>query len=122
LEVSELIRFCAERLTDYKIPGDIQVRRELPRNMIGKVLRRVLREQYLAERMSPQVAAQVSGTPNPNGARQPDAAADTPEAADEVASSGAASGERNPPVPAAPEPAAPEPAAPGPITPGSFLP
>jgi len=108
-EVSELIRFCAERLTDYKVPDDIQIRRELPRNMIGKVLRRVLREQYLAERMS----AQVSSTPN--GARQPDAdvaaeAPETPEAASPEA------------APEAPEATPPEPIAPGPTAPGPFLP
>jgi long-chain acyl-CoA synthetase len=49
LEVSELIRFCAERLTDYKVPEDIQVRPELPHNILGKVLRRVLREEHTEE-------------------------------------------------------------------------
>jgi long-chain acyl-CoA synthetase len=49
LEVSELIRFCAERLTDYKVPEDIEVRPELPHNILGKVLRRVLREEHTEE-------------------------------------------------------------------------
>lgn len=109
LDTNELIRFCAERLTDYKVPDDIQVRRELPRNMIGKVLRRVLREQSLAEQMSAkmatEVAAQVPGAPN--GARLPDAdaaAAEEPETAPET--------------PEAPEAAFPEVASPGSFLPG----
>ena len=42
----ELIRFCQKRLTGYKVPAIIEMREELPRNMIGKVLRRVLREEH----------------------------------------------------------------------------
>jgi long-chain acyl-CoA synthetase len=49
LDTGVLIRFCAERLTGYKVPADIQVRQELPHNMLGKVLRRVLREAYTEE-------------------------------------------------------------------------
>jgi long-chain acyl-CoA synthetase len=49
LEIGELIRFCAERLTDYKVPDDIQVRPDLPHNILGKVLRRVLREEHTGE-------------------------------------------------------------------------
>jgi len=137
-EVSELIRFCAERLTDYKVPDEIQVRRELPRNMIGKVLRRVLREQCLAERvsatMATEVTAQASSTSN--GARQPDAGAATeapdtapempemPEATSPEAAPEAASPEAAPEAPEviSPEPAAPEPIASRPAAPGSFLP
>jgi long-chain acyl-CoA synthetase len=49
LEIGELIRFCTERLTDYKVPDDIQVRPDLPHNILGKVLRRVLREEHTGE-------------------------------------------------------------------------
>jgi long-chain acyl-CoA synthetase len=42
----ELARFCQKRLTGYKVPAMIEFREELPRNMIGKVLRRVLREEH----------------------------------------------------------------------------
>jgi long-chain acyl-CoA synthetase len=45
-EVGELIRFCAERLTDYKMPDDIEIRQDFPRNILGKVLRRVLKAEY----------------------------------------------------------------------------
>jgi long-chain acyl-CoA synthetase len=36
--------FCKERLAPYKVPHDIEFRTELPKTMVGKVLRRALRE------------------------------------------------------------------------------
>jgi long-chain acyl-CoA synthetase len=36
--------FCRERLAPYKVPGRIEFRKELPKTMVGKVLRRALRE------------------------------------------------------------------------------
>jgi len=42
---SELIRFCQERLDGFKVPGIIEFREDLPKNSIGKVWRRVLREE-----------------------------------------------------------------------------
>ncbi|MEJ2422510.1 MAG: AMP-binding protein [Acidobacteriota bacterium] len=41
----ELIRYLRENLAPYKVPDEIEFRSDLPRNMIGKVLRRVLREE-----------------------------------------------------------------------------
>ena len=38
-------RFLEERLADYKVPREYAVIPELPRNALGKVLKRVLREQ-----------------------------------------------------------------------------
>src|SRR5258705_13479505 len=35
--------FCRERLAPYKVPSRIEFRPELPKSMVGKVLRRVLR-------------------------------------------------------------------------------
>jgi len=40
----ELIAFCRERLVGYKVPAEVEFRTSLPKNMIGKVLRRELRE------------------------------------------------------------------------------
>ncbi|OLS16617.1 MAG: Long-chain-fatty-acid--CoA ligase [Candidatus Heimdallarchaeota archaeon LC_3] len=40
----ELIKFCAKKLAAYKVPKSIEVRDELPQTMVGKVLRRKLRE------------------------------------------------------------------------------
>jgi long-chain acyl-CoA synthetase len=38
----DLRAFCRERLAPYKVPGSIEFRTELPKTMIGKVLRRAL--------------------------------------------------------------------------------
>ncbi len=40
----EIIEFCRARLTAYKVPKWVEFRRELPKNNVGKLLRRVLRE------------------------------------------------------------------------------
>ncbi|GBD93455.1 long-chain-fatty-acid--CoA ligase [bacterium BMS3Abin05] len=41
----EIIDFCAERLAKYKVPKMVEFRKDLPKSMIGKVLRRVLLEE-----------------------------------------------------------------------------
>jgi long-chain acyl-CoA synthetase len=41
----ELIDYCTRHLAEYKVPALIELRPTLPRNMLGKVLRRVLREE-----------------------------------------------------------------------------
>jgi len=41
----ELIAFCRERLAAYRVPRVIEFRDDLPKSMIGKVLRRELREE-----------------------------------------------------------------------------
>jgi long-chain acyl-CoA synthetase len=38
----ELRAFCRERLAPYKVPGSVEFRKDLPKTMVGKVLRRVL--------------------------------------------------------------------------------
>jgi long-chain acyl-CoA synthetase len=41
----EIIEFCKERLAPYKVPRQVEFRSELPRTMVGKLLRRVLVEE-----------------------------------------------------------------------------
>jgi long-chain acyl-CoA synthetase len=41
---SDLRAFCRERLAPYKIPSYVEFRKELPKTMVGKVLRRALKE------------------------------------------------------------------------------
>jgi long-chain acyl-CoA synthetase len=41
----ELQKFCREKLTGYKIPRFFEFRKELPKTMVGKVLRRILQEE-----------------------------------------------------------------------------
>jgi long-chain acyl-CoA synthetase len=44
LEAEEIIQFCKERLAQFKVPKAIEFRTELPKTLVGKVLRRELRE------------------------------------------------------------------------------
>jgi hypothetical protein len=46
----ELHEFCSTRLTAYKVPARFEFRADLPRNILGKVLRRVLRAEDDAAR------------------------------------------------------------------------
>jgi long-chain acyl-CoA synthetase len=43
--VEELRAFCRERLAPYKVPATVEFRSELPKTMVGKVLRRALTAQ-----------------------------------------------------------------------------
>jgi long-chain acyl-CoA synthetase len=43
----EIIEFCRENLAYYKVPKYIEFRAELPKTMVGKILRRVLVEEEL---------------------------------------------------------------------------
>jgi long-chain acyl-CoA synthetase len=45
----EIIAFCKEHLAGYKRPREIEFRDELPKSVIGKVLRRVLRDEERAK-------------------------------------------------------------------------
>ena len=49
LTAEEVIEFCRERLAPYKVPRLVEFRDELPKSTIGKVLRRVLRDEELAK-------------------------------------------------------------------------
>jgi len=41
----EIIAFCRENLTPYKVPKFVEFREDLPKTMVGKILRRVLLEE-----------------------------------------------------------------------------
>lgn len=41
---AELRAFCRERLAPYKVPGKVEFRRDLPKTMVGKILRRALKD------------------------------------------------------------------------------
>ena len=45
----EVIAFCKERLAAFKVPKAIEFRKELPKSLVGKVLRRTLRDEELAK-------------------------------------------------------------------------
>ena len=45
LNVQEIRDFCGQQLAVYKVPKSIEFRAELPKSLVGKVLRRLLREE-----------------------------------------------------------------------------
>ncbi len=49
LTPDELIAYCRENLTGYKVPKAIEFRDELPKTNVGKILRRVLKEELKKE-------------------------------------------------------------------------
>ena len=69
---ADLRIFCASRLVAYKVPTEVEFRPELPHNILGKVLRRVLRAEHEAargRRVRPtpgwRVAAESDDSPRP---------------------------------------------------------
>lgn len=49
LKEEELISYCRENLTGYKVPKAVEFREELPKTNVGKILRRALREETSKE-------------------------------------------------------------------------
>jgi len=47
LTKAEIIAFCKQKLANYKVPKQVEFRKELPKTMVGKVLRRALREEEI---------------------------------------------------------------------------
>ncbi len=43
----EIINFCRQELSKFKVPREVEFRPELPKTLVGKVLRRVLRDEEL---------------------------------------------------------------------------
>jgi long-chain acyl-CoA synthetase len=50
LTQDELIKFCRENLTSYKVPRSVEFRKELPKSNVGKILRKDLRTEVLAKK------------------------------------------------------------------------
>ena len=45
----DVLDYCAENLTNYKRPREVEFREELPKTNVGKILRRVLRDEVVKE-------------------------------------------------------------------------
>ena len=52
----EIIAFCRERLAAFRVPRQIEFRKELPKSQIGKILRRALRDEERAKVAPPPVS------------------------------------------------------------------
>src|SRR5215472_6609166 len=48
LAADDIVKFCHEQLTNYKVPRHIEFRTELPKTNVGKILRRQLRDEKKA--------------------------------------------------------------------------
>jgi long-chain acyl-CoA synthetase len=60
LSEHDLIEHCRQSLTGYKVPKRVYFRDELPKTNVGKILRRVLRDEL--RRAAEPTAAAVSGS------------------------------------------------------------
>ncbi|MEF2230176.1 MAG: long-chain fatty acid--CoA ligase [Pseudodesulfovibrio sp.] len=49
LSRNDVIAYCREKLASYKVPRQVEFRDELPKTMVGKVLRRALRDEETAK-------------------------------------------------------------------------
>jgi long-chain acyl-CoA synthetase len=47
LTADEIIAYCKENLTNYKVPKQVEFRKELPKTNVGKILRRELKEEEM---------------------------------------------------------------------------
>ena len=45
----EIIAFCRQNLAPYKVPKSVEFRKELPKTLVGKILRRALREEAIGK-------------------------------------------------------------------------
>jgi long-chain acyl-CoA synthetase len=50
LTEKELIQYCRENLTNYKVPKEVEFLKEMPKTNVGKILRRALREREMEKR------------------------------------------------------------------------
>jgi len=58
----EIIAYCRERLARYKVPKLVEFRDELPKSLVGKVLRKVLREEEIKKYQQQKEKSQESPT------------------------------------------------------------
>ncbi len=50
ISADDIIKHCKEHMAAYKVPTEVEFREELPKTMVGKVLRRLLREEEIKKR------------------------------------------------------------------------
>jgi len=45
----ELLKICRDNLTEYKVPTEIKIRKELPRSPVRKILKYILKKEAIIE-------------------------------------------------------------------------
>lgn len=93
LTVPEVVAYCRQKLASFKVPRMIEFREELPKSMVGKVLRRILREEDQTGSATPEPTGAPKDEPKPGQDALPECGAkhDGAESASPVVE--AASGE-----------------------------
>jgi long-chain acyl-CoA synthetase len=56
----EIIDYCRTRMARYKVPKQVEFRKELPRSMVGKVLRRQLLQEACDARAADAAAGDAT--------------------------------------------------------------
>ncbi|MEH7500722.1 hypothetical protein V7152_01585 [Neobacillus drentensis] len=49
LSPEEIIQFANDNLAQYKVPKEVEILAELPKSSVGKLLRRVLRDEEITK-------------------------------------------------------------------------
>lgn len=65
---AEIIGWCRERLANYKVPRTVEFRTELPKTIVGKILRRVLRAEEEEKQRKRSAAGSPIEQPEPDSA------------------------------------------------------
>lgn len=65
LTKSEVLSHCREKLANYKVPKQVEFRDELPKTIVGKVLRRALRDEEEKKMSSKAEAQKECNCPSP---------------------------------------------------------
>lgn len=55
VSIDDLMEWCRRNLAPYKVPKEIEFREQLPRTIVGKLLRRLLRDEEIAKRKHKQL-------------------------------------------------------------------
>ena len=70
IDPAELFEWLHPRIPRYAVPSHIEVRAELPKNAVGRVLKRVLREEGVTAQTWSTDPRAVTGRPVPAGTRE----------------------------------------------------
>ena len=68
LRKSDVTAWCRARLASYKLPRSVEFRESLPKNIVGKVLRRMLRQEEMEKMQARRPGAGSSGGDGRQGA------------------------------------------------------
>jgi len=52
LDKKEILGFCRQKLASFKVPRQVEFREELPKTIVGKILRRTLRDEEMGKKSS----------------------------------------------------------------------